>query len=370
MEIKCSICENFTIEIDSEGNYQCKTCGVVFDAEEINKLQKEGLSFQHKIEPYDKKKPNITKKTVVSIVSTALTLTIVLIILLVVLKKDAVDVENKTSQSETVVSEEVLNTEKNYSKTMFVNGADYGGAFEKELTIYNVTDEIIVFDLFYYRLWGAERVVANIKSDGKAYFKTEEGVEGNIQLLDQKAIVSITKSNDTDAEEETIEYSKIERLNDMIEGIVDISDSRGTPFGIDFSCTPELGLVSEWDSDNFLMFSDMKSIETGDESEFNFVINAPYTSDKSAADIVKANQLLSEDGSSISLENIVEMPVQLENEKIAYYRECKTSDNIYLIVFTSKIDDKVYSGYFVFANTEVYNKYINTARAMINSLKY
>ncbi len=368
MKIKCSVCENFTVEIDNEGNYQCKTCGVVFDAEEIKNLEREEVNFSHEIELIDKKNSNSTKKIADLLIAIVLILTSVLIIC--VPKKDTGDVDNKTSQSESIISEEVVNSENNFSKIKLVNGTDYDGAFEKELIIYNATDKIIVFDLFYYRLWSAERVVANIRSDGKAYFKTEDGVEGNIQLLDKTAIVSITKSNDTYAEEETVEYSKIERLNDMIEGVVDISDLRGTPFGIDFSCTPELGLVSEWDSDNFLMFSDMKSIETGDESEFNFVIKAPYTSDKSAADIVKANQLLSEDGSSISLENIVEMPVQLENEKIAYYRECKTSDNIYLIVFTSKIDDKVYSGYFVFANTEVYNKYINTARAMINSLKY
>lgn len=370
MKIKCNICENFTVEMTDESNYQCKTCGVVFSAKEIEHLEKGNTDLLMKNEPFKMKKPNFTKKTVVLLVSGVALLIVVSIVLSLLLKDGIGSNNNNNSQPESIVSEGMTSAENNFSKIKLVNGTDYGGAFEKELTVYNATDKIIVFDLYYYRLWGAERVVANIDEDGKAYFKTEDGVEGTIKLSDKKASVCITKSNGTYALEETIEYLKIEKLKDMVEGVVDIRDFRGTPFGVDFFCSSNMGLDSDWDSEKFLVFSDMEEMEANKERTYNFIIHAPFESDKSAADITKNYQLFVEDGSSVPLENIIEIPVQIENETIGYYRECKTKDDIHIAFFASKSDKNIYQAYFIFANSEVYNANINLARAIINSLEY
>lgn len=104
---------------------------------------------------------------------------------------------------------EYVNTDIDYTYVgKWVWGQKFDECYDREITINSVVDTTIEFDVFYYRIWGADDVLATIKSDNKAYFKTQDGVEGNLYISDNKLIFTVTKSEVPYVEAETITYSK------------------------------------------------------------------------------------------------------------------------------------------------------------------
>ena len=88
------------------------------------------------------------------------------------------------------------------------NGVDCGGFYEREITIKRITENSIVFDAFYYRLWGADGVYAYF-SNNKAYFNNSDGVKGYISFSGNIMTVTITETFDEGlVETGTFKYKK------------------------------------------------------------------------------------------------------------------------------------------------------------------
>lgn len=99
-----------------------------------------------------------------------------------------------SEETDEAVLDELSDSTKDTSSGIWVNGFEYDDCFEKEITIIKKTDTTVTFNIFFYRIWSADDVVANIK-DNKAYFVTEDGVEGYLAFYEDKLEMTITKSS-------------------------------------------------------------------------------------------------------------------------------------------------------------------------------
>lgn len=90
----------------------------------------------------------------------------------------------------------------------WVWGQKYDESYDREITINSITDTMVEFDAFYYRTWSADGISAKIKGDNKAYFKTQDGVEGNLYIENNKLVFTVTKSEAPYVDAEVVTFSK------------------------------------------------------------------------------------------------------------------------------------------------------------------
>lgn len=89
----------------------------------------------------------------------------------------------------------------------WVRGNKYDDCYECELTITKADDKQIVFNLFYYRIWGEDDITATFKGD-KAFFDSCDGSVGFITISGNKLNFTLTKSPIEYVKTGTFEYTK------------------------------------------------------------------------------------------------------------------------------------------------------------------
>ena len=105
----------------------------------------------------------------------------------------------------------------------WVWGEEYDDCFEREIIIHSISENKVNFDIMYYRLWSFANVEAEVDSDNKALFLTEDGVEGNFYISNNQLKLTITQSTIDNIKKDSKTYAK----DAGVENISDESISEG-----------------------------------------------------------------------------------------------------------------------------------------------
>ncbi|MGN0486985.1 MAG: hypothetical protein ACI4GB_07095 [Acutalibacteraceae bacterium] len=106
-------------------------------------------------------------------------------------------------RTEELTTVEITTTEKKTQDYIGRYGCgdynEYEDFYESEVNIIDVTDNVIIFDLNHYKLYGEDSIIATKNNDGYYYFEISQSIYacGYILLENNNVIIDITKSDET-----------------------------------------------------------------------------------------------------------------------------------------------------------------------------